>query len=315
MLKSIGYVASFVLIASSCTNDDDSTDNCIDQSSISNDPCIEVYDPVCGCDGFTYSNTCFASNAGVQSWTTGPCQDDCIGPPGVLILCTTDYDPVCGCNGITYTNDCFAQAEGVKKWTKGACNSLCDTYGTVVKSVNEGCDLVIRLADGQFLQPTSLPSHFTLSEGQRIKFSYTAINTIDNTCVGAVPVGIDCIELVGSTCDPITPIANKPSLGGNDPLKVLSASIVGDCLNISVQYSGGCEAHDMNLYFGSDPASSNTYDLLFTHDSNGDLCQAFFSKDYAFDITSLQMPGMNTVYLDLNSTADQSFSQSIQYNY
>ncbi|NPA34023.1 MAG: hypothetical protein GXO48_03725 [Chlorobi bacterium] len=36
--------------------------------------CIQVYDPVCGCNGKTYSNSCVARCAGVRFWTQGPCQ-------------------------------------------------------------------------------------------------------------------------------------------------------------------------------------------------------------------------------------------------
>ena len=47
---------------------------CIDDSKINDQiVCIEVFDPVCGCNDKTYPNFCYAEREGVTDWSKGAC--------------------------------------------------------------------------------------------------------------------------------------------------------------------------------------------------------------------------------------------------
>jgi hypothetical protein len=127
----------------------DQTGVCTDRPEV----CTEEFDPVCGCDGETYSNGCFADMAGASVLHGGRCEEpgaECGGFRGLVCegrneycfytpdlmcgagdqqgvcherpeICTDELDPVCGCDGSTYGNPCDAAANGISVLHRGRC--------------------------------------------------------------------------------------------------------------------------------------------------------------------------------------------------
>ena len=83
------------------------------------DPCEgDTLEYICGTDGRTYKNLCYAELVGVSQAYPGKCVN-CENCTGIQQL-------VCGNDGKTYTNSCWADCNGAIVVNSGPCQTQCN---------------------------------------------------------------------------------------------------------------------------------------------------------------------------------------------
>lgn len=69
MLRTLAFICFVCLLGKT-----ELRGQCIDSSMVQYGAyCDPYWDPVCGCDGYTYQNDCYARNAGLTNWYYGIC--------------------------------------------------------------------------------------------------------------------------------------------------------------------------------------------------------------------------------------------------
>ena len=212
-----------------CDEDEDLTDcPCINPEWI--DPfaiCPFIEDPVIGCDGVTYSNSCFAQAAGVTAWTSvfgtdivvleWDCNNtECVAELDPNCFSIDLWDPVCGCDGVTYSNSQDAACNNIFEYTLGECGIAgCTDSVAINYSENaniddgsceyieiEGCiyDIFVEYNPNATILDDSCQTLVVLGCTDDSMFNYDAeANTDDGSCV---PYIYGCMDSWASNYNP-----------------------------------------------------------------------------------------------------------------
>lgn len=105
-----------------------------------------------------------------------------------------------------------------------------------------------------------------------------------------------------------------------DPLTILAVNIEGDCLQLTLQYGGGCREHLVDLALiqpqcGTPPLQPPTFEIR--HDARGDVCKALITKDYSFDISGIreQDKTKTDFILSVKTSSGTTNTHTYTYNY
>ncbi|WP_346863004.1 NigD-like N-terminal domain-containing protein [uncultured Draconibacterium sp.] len=188
--------------------------------------------------------------------------------------------------------------------------------GTVIDYAGAGdCGFVIELDNGNRIQPLYYPEDFTFTNGQRVLVEYAELDNIINSCKRGVACKITYAEEL--SCTPYVDLyfENYDSLA-RDPIYLHEAYVDGNCLYFRISYSGGCQEHTIDLArMHPWTASSSTVPTFeIRHNSNDDLCEAYFTKEFRYDLTPLLLEGKKEFVLTAKLVNDEIYNEIFDLN-
>jgi hypothetical protein len=193
--------------------------------------------------------------------------------------------------------------------------TLMDT-GTVINYAGAGnCGIVIQLDNGNRIQPSFYPDGFTFAEGQRVLVEYIELHKVISSCDRGTSSEITYIEEL--SCAPYVDLYfdNYDSLA-RDPVYINDVFMDGNCLQIELSYSGGCEDHtiDLALMHPWIDGSTSIPTFEIKHNANGDMCEAYFTKDLRYDLTPLIIDGVDEIVLTAKLATGENYNEIIKLN-
>lgn len=188
--------------------------------------------------------------------------------------------------------------------------------GTVIDLTgNVNCGIIIELDNGKRIQPLYYPEEFTFSAGQRVLVDYVVLNKVLNSCGEGIPCEISYVEEL--SCASFIELDKEGTPGlTNDPVHIQEAFVDGNCLYIKLSYSGGCKQHsvDLALILTEGGNTSDVPVFEIRHDANDDLCEAWITREFRFDISELRAEGKNRFRLEAPLSNNGVYSKTFELN-
>jgi hypothetical protein len=188
--------------------------------------------------------------------------------------------------------------------------------GIVVDYAGTGnCGIVIELDNGSRVQPIYYPGGFTFANGQRVLIEYVELPNVIPGCDHGMACEVKYAEEL--SCAPFVDLYfnNYDSLA-RDPVFIHDAFVDGDCLNIKLSYSGGCEDHTIDLArmhpWTANGSTVATFEIR--HNANGDLCEAYFTQELRYSLIPLKDEGITELVLTAKLTNGKVYNKIFDLN-
>ena len=239
------------------------------------DGCDDIYEPVCGCDGVTYTNDCervyfygVALKHVGECSTSETCDAMKAQPEGP---CDLEL-------GILWNGEQCVSISGCN-CTGPDCDALYNTFEVCEKAHSE-CKAYDPCAGKECGDPCSTCD--PKDEDCPKTAEYTVCNMKGQ-----------CVPEPEAICPIDNSIELKTCGGGvmvnSDPFTFQDVGFDGDKLIAIVSYSGGCEDHVFTACVSPfDVADPGLVGIVITHEANNDMCEAVITETLTIDLEPLK---------------------------
>lgn len=183
--------------------------------------------------------------------------------------------------------------------------------GTVLDYAGTGhCSIVIQLDDGTRIQPLHFPDGFNFTEGQRVIVEYINLPNMVSVCGQGEVCNILSIVETGCGAPLIELTSANYSRHPNDAVYLHEVTAEEDCLRVKVSFAGGCTNHVFDLaVIRTGQNDGDTAHLELRHDSKGDMCEAYLTKELSFSLEQLREEGFRSFVFSALLINGESYTQ------